>query len=80
MSIIICCFADKNHFMHNFLELCPSGRLRHVKYRISWGKGRFLKQMCVMLNEILLKCKLHTGTLVVSSFYDEVYMHPFLAT
>ena len=33
-----------------------------------------------MLNENLLKCKLNTGTLVVSSFYDEVYMYPFLAT
>ena len=51
--IIMCCFADENHFMHDFPEQCPSGRLRHVKYRSSWGKDCFLRQMCIMLNEIL---------------------------
>ena len=32
-SIIMCCFADENHLMHDFLEQCPSGHLRPVKYR-----------------------------------------------
>ena len=52
-SIILCCFSDEDHFIHDFLERCPSGRLRHVKYRSSWGKDYFLRQMCIMLNEIL---------------------------
>ena len=42
-SIIMCCFADENHFMHGFPEQCPSGRLRHVKYRSSWGKDCFFE-------------------------------------
>ena len=52
-SIIMCCFSDEDHFIHGFLQRCPSGRLRHVKYRSSWGKDCFLRQMCITLNEIL---------------------------
>ena len=52
-SIIMCCFSDEDHFIHDFLEHCPSGRLRHIKYRSSWGKDCFLRQMCITLNEIL---------------------------
>lgn len=32
-SIIMCCFPDEDHYIHDFLELCPSGSLRHVKHR-----------------------------------------------
>ena len=65
-SIIMCCFAGKNHFMHDFPEQCPSGRLRHVKYGSSWGKDCF---SCSM--RFFFKCKFRT--LVASSFYDEVF-------
>ena len=52
-SIILRSFQDDDHFIHDFIERCPSGRLRHVKYRSSWGKDCFLRQMCIMLNDIL---------------------------
>ena len=29
---------DNEHFIHDFVEKCPSGRYRHMKYRTSWGK------------------------------------------
>ena len=49
-SISMCCFAEENHFMHDFPERCPSGCPRHVKYCRSWGKDCFLRQMCIMLH------------------------------
>ena len=30
-SIVMCCFADENHFIHDFLERCPSGHVKTVK-------------------------------------------------
>ena len=39
--------------MHDFLEQCRSGHLRHIKYRSWLGKDCFWRQMCIMLNEIL---------------------------
>ena len=32
---------DNEHFIHDFVEKCPSGRYRHMKYRTSWGKDCF---------------------------------------
>ena len=42
---------DSDHFINNFLEQCPSGRYRHVKYRSSWGWDSFLRSMSIKLNE-----------------------------
>ena len=32
--IIMCCFADEDHIIHDFLEPCPFGRLWHFKHQI----------------------------------------------
>ena len=54
-TIIMCCFSDEDHFIHNFLECCPSGHLRHIKYQSSWSKDCFLRQMCITLNGIFFQ-------------------------
>ena len=37
-SHIIQIYMDDEHFIQEFLERHPSGRLRHPKYRTAWGK------------------------------------------
>ena len=46
-------YSDNEHFMQSFLERCPSGRLRHPKYRTSWGKDSFLRHMCIHINNTI---------------------------
>ena len=30
LNKIVCCFSEEDHFTHDFLERCPSGRLRQL--------------------------------------------------
>ena len=50
-SRIMQMYMDDEHFMQEFLERCPSGRLRHPKYRTAWGKDCFLRHMCIYINK-----------------------------
>ena len=50
-SRIMQIYMDDEHFMQEFLERCPSGRLRHPKYRTAWGKDCFLRHMCIYINK-----------------------------
>jgi hypothetical protein len=43
-------FTDDEHFNQNYLKRCPSGRLRHPKYRTALGKDCFLRQMRIYIN------------------------------
>ena len=44
---------DDNHFLNNFLEKCPSGRYRTIKYRSTWGRDSFLRQAALKLNKFI---------------------------
>jgi hypothetical protein len=44
---------DDKHFINDFLEKCPSGRYRTIKYRTTWGRGSFLRQAALKLNKLV---------------------------
>ena len=44
---------DEDHFINDFLEKCPSGRYRTIKYRGAWGRDCFLRHLIHTLNNIL---------------------------
>jgi len=52
-TLILSYIHDSEHFINDFIEQCPSGRYRTVKYRTSYGKDSFLRHMILKLNEIL---------------------------
>ena len=44
---------DDDHFIHNFLEKCPSGRYRNFKIRSAWGRDSFYRRLVLLLNDVL---------------------------
>ena len=44
---------DDTHFLNDFLEKCPSGRYRTIKYRSALGKDSFVRHLIHTLNDIL---------------------------
>ena len=44
---------DDEHFINDFLDKCPSGRYRTMKYRGAWGRDCFLRHLIHTLNSIL---------------------------
>ena len=52
-SLVLNLLHDDTHFIHDFLEKCPSGRFRTFKTRSSWGTDSFYRSMVLLLNDIL---------------------------
>ena len=50
-SRIMQIYMDDEHFMQELLKHCPSGRLRHSKYRTPLGKDCFSYHMCIYINK-----------------------------
>ena len=77
-SIMMCCSADENHFIRCTIFANDAPHVIHVKYQSPQGKGCFLRQMCIMLNEILFLNA--SSILYYQAPFLTKYMHPFLAT
>ena len=77
-SIILRSFQDNDHFIHDFIERCPSGRLRHVKYRSSWGKDCLLCQMTFFFKQVpYSQCRHFSSKRIwrsMSSFFLQQFM------
>jgi hypothetical protein len=52
-NLILNSILDDDHFINDFLPKLPSGRYRTIKYRSSWGRDSFLRNMILSLNTIL---------------------------
>ena len=46
-------FHDDADFLNDFLEKCPSGRYRTMKYRSALGKDSFVRHLIHTLNDTL---------------------------
>ena len=51
-NLILNYILDDDHFINDFLQKLPSGRYRTIKYRSSWGRDSFLRNMILSLNNI----------------------------
>jgi hypothetical protein len=46
-------YLDESHFMHDFINHLPSGRLRAVKSRTAWQRDSFFRHMVLFINDTI---------------------------